>query len=180
MRALRLMRPTTPPSSTSMPTLSRASGAVLAALLIAGPAAPAAAQQVVPGRVQPAAVLTLQDNFQRIERYNAAVATANRAAVEGPRARAKSRAWGLVGLAFVGLAAQQYTESTRLMDVGDGTGWETPGMIASLSVGGAIWGGIKYFEHRGTAMQWEASERSNLALARSLFPGRDPAARAGR
>lgn len=134
----------------------------------------ASAQQAVPARLQSVAAVDLTENFNRVERYNAFVQAANQARLSRARNRTKVAVNGVASVAFVGLMAMQYMEFTRQLDIGDGSGSEVPGLIAALSIGGALWTGIRWWDARGDARTDAINEQANLRGARALLPAVDP------
>lgn len=134
----------------------------------------AAAQQVVPARLQSVAAVDLNENFNRVERYNAFVQAANQWRLSRARNRTKVAINSVATVAFVGLMVTQYTEFTRQLDIGDGSGSEVPGLIAALSIGGALWTGIRWWDAAGDARTDAVNEQANLRAARALLPAVDP------
>ncbi len=145
------------------------------ALALALPAASAHAQRVTPARIDAVPRVELGSDFDRLDRYNNAVRLANEARAAIPKHRMRQWMYALATTGTIVLAATQFQTAMEKMDEGDGTGWETPGMIASLSVGGALLGWMKWLDARSDLQSAENAERAQLQEARRQFPDRDPA-----
>lgn len=148
-------------------------GAALA-LALTAPAGAVHAQRVVPATINAVPRVELATTFDRVDAFNAAVQRANQARSAIPGHRMKEAVSGLGTLGFIALAVTQYQASMAKMDEGDGTGWETPGMVASLSIGGAIYAWMKWLDARSDRHAAEIVERRQLELARQLLPDVDP------
>ena len=145
------------------------------AVTLAVSATTAHAQRVTPARIDAVPRVELGSDFDRLDRYNNAVRLANEARAAIPKHRTRQWVYALATTGTIVLAATQFQAAMEKMDEGDGTGWETPGMIASLSVGGALLGWMKWLDARSDLQAAENAERAQLQEARRQFPGRDPA-----
>lgn len=148
--------------------------AIPLAILLATLPTTAAAQQIVPTRLQALGAVDLNENFKRVERYNAFVQAANQWRLSRARNRTKVAINSVATFAFLGLTAMQYTEAMRRLDENAGEGYDAPALISALSFGGAIWTGLKWWDARGDARTDAINERANVTAARALLLGVDP------
>lgn len=154
--------------------------ALAVTLAVATAAAPAAAQQAVPSRLQAVTAVDLRENFDRVQRYNLHVQAANQARLARAQSRTRAALHGLGTVALIGVGAWGYTEYSRQLDIGDGSGGEVAAMAFAGSIGGIIWTGLNWRAASSAAKEYAASERAQVNAARALLPTVDPLRTGGR